>query len=388
MAKEVERKFLVKGDAWRALAEGTAYRQGYLNSAKERTVRIRTADDKAYLTIKGLTVGATRAEYEYEIPFEDGQAVLDTLAEKPLIEKRRYRIPADGLTWEIDEFLGDNAGLIVAELELRSEDQAFARPAWLGDEVTGDPRYYNANLVRNPFARWRSLATPRSDSKVAASDAAGMYSGSDVFAGNAAISVAEAEKIVPRAEFRVFGHGIIDIVQERMWEAGAVLWKIRKMPAETYVLSARSDAAIVKVREGLLDVKARVGETPEGFEIFQPRGKFPFPVKRSDLGTVLSHLGVEMGGGRESCTLEEFEEMVRRHPDLLPVTVEKKRYGFSVNGIICEYARVWFNGALLESASSESEYHDGLRSTVAALGLNGMPNTSYLKAAKRVVGMT
>ena len=155
MAREIERKFLVKGDAWRALAKGTTYRQGYLNSTKERTVRVRTADDKAHLTIKGLTVGATRAEYEYEIPFDEGKAMLDTLAERPLIEKRRYKIPIGDLTWEIDEFLGDNAGLIIAEVELKSEDQTFARPAWLGDEVTGDPRYYNANLIKNPFTCWR-----------------------------------------------------------------------------------------------------------------------------------------------------------------------------------------------------------------------------------------
>jgi adenylate cyclase len=94
-----------------------------------------------------------KAEYEYEIPFDEGKAVLDTLAEKPLIGKRRYKIPAGDLSWEIDEFLGDNAGLIVAEVELKSEDQAFARPIWLGDEVTGDPRYYNANLIKNPFTR-------------------------------------------------------------------------------------------------------------------------------------------------------------------------------------------------------------------------------------------
>jgi CYTH domain-containing protein len=155
MAKEIERKFLVKGDAWRALAKGTTYRQGYLNSAKERTVRVRTAEDKAFLTIKGLTLGATRAEYEYAIPFDEGKAMLDALAEKPLIEKKRYKIPAGDLTWEIDEFLGDNAGLILAEVELKSEDQAFDRPAWLGDEVTGDTRYYNANLIKKPFTRWR-----------------------------------------------------------------------------------------------------------------------------------------------------------------------------------------------------------------------------------------
>jgi adenylate cyclase len=154
MAKEIERKFLVRGDAWRSLAKGAPYRQGYLNSAKERTVRVRIADARAFLTVKGVTVGATRPEYEYEIPFDEGKAMLDTLAEKPLIEKNRYKIPVSGLTWEIDEFLGDNAGLIVAEVELTSEDQAFDMPAWIGEEVTGDPRYYNANLIKNPFTRW------------------------------------------------------------------------------------------------------------------------------------------------------------------------------------------------------------------------------------------
>lgn len=211
---------------------------------------------------------------------------------------------------------------------------------------------------------------------------------SDVFAKNIAISAAEAANIVPRAEFRVFGHGIIDIVQGKMWDAGAVLWKARKMPAETYFLSTHSDEANVKVRGGLLDIKTKVGETPEGFEIFQPRGKFPFPVKRTDLRTIQSHLKVKMDIDRETCALEEFTEMVRRHPDLVPVTVDKMRYGFTVDGIICEYARVWFNGALLESACSESENYEGLRKAIATLGINEMPNTNYLKAAKRVVGMT
>jgi len=155
MAKEIERKFLVRGDAWRSLAQGTLYRQGYLNSVKERTVRIRTVGDKAFLTVKGLTVGATRSEYEYEIPFDECNAMLDALAEKPLIEKKRYKIPAGGLTWEIDEFFGDNAGLIVAEIELQSEDQNFDKPDWVAEEVTGDPRYFNSNLIKLPFTRWK-----------------------------------------------------------------------------------------------------------------------------------------------------------------------------------------------------------------------------------------
>lgn len=155
MGTEIERKFLLKGDAWRALATGTAYRQGYLNSAKERTVRIRTVGDKAFLTIKGPSVGVTRSEYEYPIPFDDCNALLDNLAEKPLIEKKRYKIAAGGLIWEIDEFFGENQGLIVAEVELASEDQAFEKPAWIGDEVSGDPRYFNSNLIKHPYSRWK-----------------------------------------------------------------------------------------------------------------------------------------------------------------------------------------------------------------------------------------
>ena len=154
MGKEIERKFLVRGDAWRSLAKGTAYRQGYLNSAKERTVRIRTIDGRAFLTIKGLTMGATRAEYEYEIPVADCDAMLDALAEKPVIEKKRYKVPFAGLTWEVDEFFGDNAGLIVAEVELEGEMQIFEKPEWVGEEVTADPRYFNSNLIKHPYGKW------------------------------------------------------------------------------------------------------------------------------------------------------------------------------------------------------------------------------------------
>jgi adenylate cyclase len=154
MGKEIERKFLVTGDGWRSLAKGTAYRQGYLNSARERTVRIRTIEDRAFLTIKGLTVGVTRAEYEYEIPLSDGDAMLDALAEKPIIEKKRYKVSLEGLAWEIDEFFGDNAGLIVAEVELKSEGHIFRKPEWVGEEVTADPRYFNSNLIKHPFSKW------------------------------------------------------------------------------------------------------------------------------------------------------------------------------------------------------------------------------------------
>lgn len=154
MGKEIERKFLLKNDSWRSLAKGTKYRQGYLNSAKERIVRVRTIDDKGFLTIKGITTGATRAEYEYEIPEKDVTAMLDDLCEKPIIEKNRYKIDFAGFIWEVDEFFGDNQGLIVAEVELESEDQSFEKPEWIGDEVTGDPKYFNSNLILNPYTKW------------------------------------------------------------------------------------------------------------------------------------------------------------------------------------------------------------------------------------------
>lgn len=154
MGKEIERKFLVKGDAWRSLAEGVAYRQGYLSTVKERTVRVRTINDKGYLTIKGVNRGLARAEYEYEIPQLDADEMLDELCERPLIEKNRYKIPFAGLTWEVDEFFGDNQGLIMAEVELQSEDQPVEKPEWIGEEVSHDPRYFNASLIGNPYTTW------------------------------------------------------------------------------------------------------------------------------------------------------------------------------------------------------------------------------------------
>ena len=152
MAREIERKFLTKGSAWRR-AGGMRLCQGYLSSAKGRTVRVRTVGDKAYLTIKGVAVGATRPEFEYEIPYQDAKELLN-LCEVPLIEKDRYRLEEGGVVWEIDEFLGENRGLIVAEVELESEDQPFTKPDWVGEEVTGDPRYFNSNLIKKPYTKW------------------------------------------------------------------------------------------------------------------------------------------------------------------------------------------------------------------------------------------
>jgi adenylate cyclase len=154
MAKEIERKFLVKGNSWRDQDTGKHYRQGYLSTVKERTVRVRTAGDKGFITVKGSNTGATRSEFEYEIPMSDANEMLDRLCEQPLIEKTRYRIPFGGLTWEIDEFEGDNRGLVTAEVELRNENQAVSLPDWIGQEVTADPRYFNSNLVAHPFSKW------------------------------------------------------------------------------------------------------------------------------------------------------------------------------------------------------------------------------------------
>jgi len=154
MGIEIERKFLLKNDTWRSLARGIKYRQGYLNSTKDRTVRVRTIDDRGFLTIKGPNKGATRVEYEYDIPGSDAANMLDDLCEKPIIEKNRHKIDFAGLIWEVDEFFGENTGLIVAEVELESEDQRFEKPEWVGDEVTGDPKYYNANLVIHPYIKW------------------------------------------------------------------------------------------------------------------------------------------------------------------------------------------------------------------------------------------
>lgn len=154
MPVEIERKFLVAGDGWRGLAPGSHYRQGYLSTVAARTVRVRVVGDTGYLTIKGKTVNASRLEYEYRIPVEDAHAMLDGLCEQPLIEKTRYRIEHSGLVWEVDEFAGENAGLLLAEVELNSEDQVISLPDWVGKEVTGEPRYYNANLIANPFSRW------------------------------------------------------------------------------------------------------------------------------------------------------------------------------------------------------------------------------------------
>ncbi len=154
MAKEIERKYLVAGVAWKDGATGTLTRQGYLSSVKERTVRVRIAGGNAFLTVKGVNVGVTRTEFEYPIPVDDAAAMLDALCERPLVEKTRWIVPFKGFTWEVDEFHGENAGLVVAEVEVPTAETKPELPPWIREEVSSDPRYFNANLVKNPFKSW------------------------------------------------------------------------------------------------------------------------------------------------------------------------------------------------------------------------------------------
>jgi adenylate cyclase len=157
MHKEIERKFLVKNNSFKDLATPVYIQQGFLNSEKERVVRIRIADRKAFLTIKGISSGASRSEFEYEIPVNEAIYMLEELCEKPIIKKYRYKIPWGDLNWEVDEFLELNEGLIIAEIELQHEDQKFQLPVWIGKEVTSDKKYYNSNLIKFPYALWDKL---------------------------------------------------------------------------------------------------------------------------------------------------------------------------------------------------------------------------------------
>lgn len=162
MATEIERKFLVKPDEWQqfqqrsdpTLLSSTRYRQGYISSSVHKTVRIRIAGDRGFITIKGPTVGYSRSEFEYSIPLADAEVMLDQLCEPPLIEKTRHRVAWANLVWEVDEFAGENQGLMVAEVELSDANQAITLPDWAGEEVSDDPRYFNANLAKHPFTRW------------------------------------------------------------------------------------------------------------------------------------------------------------------------------------------------------------------------------------------
>lgn len=154
MAQEIEHKYLVKTQVWKPAGAGVLYRQGYLSSVKERVVRVRIAGDQGYLTVKGLTTGVSRSEFEYPIPLADAAAMLDNLCERPLIEKTRHRETVAGRTWEIDVFHGENDGLVTAEVEVAHAADVVTLPDWVGPEVSNDPRYFNSNLIANPYKTW------------------------------------------------------------------------------------------------------------------------------------------------------------------------------------------------------------------------------------------
>jgi CYTH domain-containing protein len=152
---EIERKFLLKSDKWKSLGNRKFYQQGYLLIDKSKTIRVRTIENQAFLTIKGASSGISRREFEYEIPFEESKFMLDNLCEKPIIEKYRTKIEIDDVTWEVDEFIGDNTGLVIAEVELQNENQKINLPDWIGEEVSGNRQYNNSYLVKNPYKNWK-----------------------------------------------------------------------------------------------------------------------------------------------------------------------------------------------------------------------------------------
>lgn len=154
--EETEYKFLVISDEWRKDASGIFYRQGYLSTEKNATVRVRLEGDKGKLTIKGEKRGPTGKEFEYDIPYNDAVYILENLSIKPLIDKKRYKVEHDSFVWDVDEFYGENEGLILAEIELENADQKFSKPEWIGKDVTSDYRYKNSSLVKNPFKNWKS----------------------------------------------------------------------------------------------------------------------------------------------------------------------------------------------------------------------------------------
>ena len=158
MAIEVEHKFLLANDDWRKQVSHSAdYRQGYLSSDPTSSIRVRISDKHAWLNIKSATIGTQRNEYEYEIPLDDANEIIDLLCRKPLIEKTRHFITLGKHLWEIDDFKGENKGLIVAEIELSSAGETFEKPSWLGAEVTHDLRYYNNKLSLHPYTTWDEL---------------------------------------------------------------------------------------------------------------------------------------------------------------------------------------------------------------------------------------
>lgn len=155
MAVEIERKYLVINDKWKSSVESEAVmKQAYLATVENASIRVRVAKGKAYLNIKSSTQGIRRSEYEYEIPVQDGEEMLLNLTAGSVIDKVRYKVRCGEHIWDLDVFHGENAGLVVAEVELNTEDEVFEIPVWAGEEVSGDPKYYNASLVKHPYCDW------------------------------------------------------------------------------------------------------------------------------------------------------------------------------------------------------------------------------------------
>ncbi len=155
MAKEIERKFLINQDVLGALDNGTSIKQGYISTKDKTVVRVRVSGNQAYLTLKGEATGVTRSEFEYEIPVTDAEQIIEELCNGPVVEKTRYLVTHCDHTWEVDIFHGENDGLVIAEIELGSEEEAFEIPDWVTREVSGEAKYYNSSLLANPFKNWR-----------------------------------------------------------------------------------------------------------------------------------------------------------------------------------------------------------------------------------------
>lgn len=190
-----------------------------------------------------------------------------------------------------------------------------------------------------------------------------------------------------RAEFRVFGHGLITALQPLLFNGRTVLQQSRRMPPEVYLVPSSLDRANVKVRGGLLDLKLKIDETPQGFEVFEPQGKWPLPADPEALKSVREALGVDNLPGPEASDLAGLMAWARACPALRVVTVEKHRHGFALDGVMGEYAEVWMNGALLETVCLEGEDWEAMSRLVAELQLGAHPNTSYVRAAQRLLGL-
>jgi len=353
MAKEIEKKFLVKKNIdVQSLGETTKITQGYLSSNKQRAVRVRIRDNKGYITVKGIgdSTGTSRFEFEKEIDKEDAKELLK-LCEKPLLSKTRTVVEFKNHTFEIDKFLLENEGLVVAEVELSNKDEKFEKPSWLGKEVTGDVKYYNAMLIKNPYKYWK-----------------------------------KDKKIIPRAEFRIFGQNIIENIKPKIWQNNATLKGIRNSE-EIYIVSKNSDDINLKIRAKLLDMKIKIKTTKEGYQFFKPYKKISFPIKKEQLKDIIKKLNVKIKLKKESYNLEDFLTLIQSNENLKKVDAKKNRYIFSIDDVICEYAEILFNSAKIQSICCESEDIKKVTKIIKLLEIDKYKNTNYIDAIKNIICM-